>query len=580
MRFLLLSTLGLALFPTSTLACGGFFCEPQRPVLQSGEAIVFGVNGDSNQVTMQVQILYQGPAEAFSWVLPLPVVPDAISVGSDLLFRSLFQQTLPRWQLEVLNETASDTCDSTALEFPQCLARDTFVASAADEEGAVVLEQGSVGPFDFVVLEAAENDPTSVLTWLNENGYDQMEGSGPLLNFYAANNHVFVALRLQKQAETGEIQPLILTYTMPVSEDTTQISRRAMACVPIQLTRIAATENMPIQVYILGQARAVPLNFVEIQLDDTKADWLTCQGNDACFYDDYMDRFDSAASQLVNHSFVTEYAGTSSVMAGTIEIQDVTEEMLAQTSSLEDFNQTYRALLPTDLPLVDTIIQDYADTNPFDAAGLAAELEAKVLKPARDAQAFVDGHAYLTRMYARLSPDFMTKDPFFAFKPELPDVSNMHNATAIPVCTDIGNGLEPSALIIQVDGYDPFQLPATTGCNGWAPIITESPPIITSHALQVSSWGFEGDLGVIVLPSADGSFDAGALKEAVDFGDSLVMNQTIPEFTCSDPCAAASSDGGGGSESTKAPGSLAWDWKGVVRHSVLLCTVVMVLITK
>ena len=240
------------LLPVSTKACGGFFCEPMRPVVQSGEAIVFGVNGD--RVEMHVQILYEGPAEAFSWLLPIPVQPDDIRVGSDLLFSALFSSSLPTWELEI--QESSDSCGDILSQPDQCAFRESFNEAAPEMEmddaggDAMVLEQGSVGPFDFVVLEAAENNPDSVLEWLNENGYDQPEGSAPLLNYYAVNNHVFVALRLQKDAETGEIQSLILQYTMPALGEAgavTQVSRRAMACVPIQLTSIAATDNMPIQ---------------------------------------------------------------------------------------------------------------------------------------------------------------------------------------------------------------------------------------------------------------------------------------------------------------------------------------------
>lgn len=530
MTFRSLPSLLLALLlPSTSLGCGGFFCEPARPVVQSGEAIAFGVKGDT--VTMHVQILYEGPAEGFSWILPMPVEPDEIRVGSDLLFSSLFRQTLPQWQLEVIEE-ANDSCSEADLEADQCIARDSVSAEMMDEsaeDGATVLEEGSVGPFDFVVLEAAENNPSSVLDWLNENGYDQPEGSAPLLNYYAVNNHVFVALRLQKEAETGEIQPLILQYTMPEAADATAVSRRAMACVPIQLTSIAATEAMPIQVYILGQARAVPLNFVELELDDTQVDWLNCQNNPGCFDDNYRVRFDRAANQLVNHSFVTEFAGASQeLLRSSIEVS-VTQEEIASATSMDDFFQTVRFRLPP-LTLVDTIVREQTmDSSSFDASALALELEEKVLKPARDAQAFVDGFPYLTRMYARLSPSSMTKDSFFAFKPELPDVDNVHVATAVPICAD-GS---PSGLTITTKGGT-IVVPATRECGSWSP----SQPFIwnasQSPAILLASWGFEGDEGMVVSRSLDGTFDGGAVAAAISFGDSLVMDQTIPEYVATD----------------------------------------------
>ena len=47
-------------------ACGGFFCS-QVPVDQSGENIVFAVDGTT--VTAYIQISYVGAAEQFAWIL-------------------------------------------------------------------------------------------------------------------------------------------------------------------------------------------------------------------------------------------------------------------------------------------------------------------------------------------------------------------------------------------------------------------------------------------------------------------------------------------------------------------------------
>ena len=40
---------------------------------------------------------------------------------------------------------------------------------------------------------------------------------------------------------------------------------------------------------------------------------------------------------------------------------------------------------------------------------------------------------YLTRLLTIVSPEEMTKDPIFAFNPDLPDVSNQHTAKIAPV---------------------------------------------------------------------------------------------------------------------------------------------------
>jgi hypothetical protein len=528
MNIKLAFTLLLFLLPTTAIACGGFFCQLSAPVIQSGEAIVFGVKG--NNVTMHVQIQYEGPSEGFSWVLPLPFQPK-VSVGSEQLFSAL-STTLPQFVLEIQQEP-TETCTAEDLEpdsLCMAVADSSMLPPAQAPGGATVLEEGSIGPFDFVVLEAADNDPSSVFRWLEEFGYDQPDEAAPLMNYYASLDHVFVALKLRKNAEVGEIQPLILEYQMPPDEESDtplQVSRRAMACVPIQLTRIAATNNMPITVYTLGDFRAVPLNFIELELDDNQVNWFGCSnGGPICYDTDYRDRFDRAALEINNQTFVTEYAGTARVMDGLISIA-VTREEIANVKSQQEFFDTISFLLPN-IPLVNTILNDYMGET-FNASALAEELHEKLLQPALDDQKYVDSFDYLTRLYARLSPEMMSKDPFFAFRPELGDVSNIHRATGRPVCTQG----ELSGVEITVESTkESFVVPAAVGsCGNWVPADSAMPMNVSlSPALQVASYGFSGDDGVIVLRSEDGTFDKQKVEEAVRFGDSLVISQEIPEY--------------------------------------------------
>src|SRR5262245_40767465 len=81
-------------------ACGGFFCSQAQPVNQAAERITFSQNGDGT-VTAVIQILYQGPSENFSWLLPISTVPqgDDIAVASDLAFTRLQQATNPSYNL-------------------------------------------------------------------------------------------------------------------------------------------------------------------------------------------------------------------------------------------------------------------------------------------------------------------------------------------------------------------------------------------------------------------------------------------------------------------------------------------------
>src|SRR5882724_2860300 len=72
-------------------ACGGFFCNQSQPVNQAAEGIIFADNGDGT-VTAVIQIQYQGPSAAFSWLLPISSAPktdDDIGIASNLALQRL-----------------------------------------------------------------------------------------------------------------------------------------------------------------------------------------------------------------------------------------------------------------------------------------------------------------------------------------------------------------------------------------------------------------------------------------------------------------------------------------------------------
>ena len=116
----------------------------------------------------------------------------------------------------------------------------------------------------------------------------------------------------------------------------------------------------------------------------------------------------------------------------------------------------------------------------------------------------------------------MTKDPFFALKPDLRAVSNIHRAVAVPECSEDGT---PIALDITVQGsINVISVPATIGCNGWTP--AEPVPLdpTISSAQQVAAWGFASDEGVVVLRSEDGTFDRDSVEWAIQYNLEIVWS--------------------------------------------------------
>jgi hypothetical protein len=217
-------------------ACGAFFCEPQRPVVQSGEAIIFGVS--DNKASMHVLINYEGPAEGFSWLLPIMFEP-ALNTSSCSFFRSMFDQTLPQFTFSVDFED-SDMCDDEGSL--QC-ERSPVAAPTSATDGDVEVKEGNVGPFEYTIIKAVNKDVFTIQDWLATNGYDKNVGSAEILNYYVKHEYYFLALRLRKDTDSSDLVPIAIEFEMPEGMDT-------IACIPLIMTGVAATQTMSIQVYI------------------------------------------------------------------------------------------------------------------------------------------------------------------------------------------------------------------------------------------------------------------------------------------------------------------------------------------
>ena len=97
--------------PTRTPAAGSS-ARSTQPVNQAAERIIFAEHDDGT-VTAVVQIQYQGPAEQFSWVLPVPGTPE-VGVSSNAAFTALQNASNPQY---ILNQTVEGTCGGGGRRF-------------------------------------------------------------------------------------------------------------------------------------------------------------------------------------------------------------------------------------------------------------------------------------------------------------------------------------------------------------------------------------------------------------------------------------------------------------------------------
>lgn len=469
--FALTVTSGLALSvhlqsPAEAEACGCFVPpDPTVPIVQAGERILFGQ--ENGIITAHIQVQYSGAAEEFGWLLPMPAIPE-MELGSDELFAQLIAQTQPTYRLdrEYRGDCPFDP-NRGGGGFGSPSNDSAGEGGAGGDAGSPLVLRDSIGPYDFAVLRANEKQP--MLDWLDENGFFVPAGTDGVVDPYIQPDGYFLALKLLKGNDVGDLQPVVLKY------------QSDLPMIPIILTSVAADPNMGVQVWVLGDSRAIPRNYHHTKINDAALDWINAGAN-------YVDVVTDAVDEIEgHHSFVTEYAGSSSVMVDVLDYQGrfgSTAQLAAMTNA-EDFinyvNQngyplftnssgpngfvpSYPALvlsiLQSQLPVPSKLLEEditpadyywnigfylgydreqrpemYLDLDlEFSAAELAQQLEERVIEPTMAAGAMFRTHSYLSRMFTTLSPNEMTKDPVFSFNPDLPEVSNIHTGTITYYC--------------------------------------------------------------------------------------------------------------------------------------------------
>jgi Uncharacterized protein conserved in bacteria (DUF2330) len=474
-------------------ACGGFFCSLSQPVNQAAERIIFADNGDGT-VTAVIQIQYQGPSESFSWLLPISTPPSEIKLASDQAFTTLQGATNPQYTLTTVVEGECEQESQT--RFASADAAGVTNASGQSPGGGVqVAGSGSVGPFDWVVISVAEgsNDPTAeAVQWLEGNLYDVPEGARALLGPYLEDGLFLLALRLTKEADVGSIRPIVLTY------------EAERPIIPIKLTAVAANEDMGVLVWLLGEGRAVPENYLSLELNEARINWFNANSN-------YNSVVIEAADDAGGQGFVTELAGPTSALAQVIwsefmadqwqELQSVEAPSTLFQSAfglLGSFQGFWDAVEATaTLPEQRTLDElkacpgCYSDGIQLDPSEFRAALQTQVVDPMRVVQDLIDASPKLTRLYTTLSAAEMTLDPLFTFNNQLPDVSNQHRATRTIECSPNITQAEATWRIELPQGGVVRGTPNQSNAQTWPAALDALPPNFSISRLAASGAGKE-----------------------------------------------------------------------------------------
>ncbi|MFT3713187.1 MAG: DUF2330 domain-containing protein [Archangium sp.] len=434
-----------ALLPSEADACGCFTPpNPAVPVVQAGERILFAVK--NGEVTAHIQVLYQGGEAEFGWLLPLPSVPT-LELGNDELFARLLTATQPQYRLSI--QRASECYFAYSSGGGAATGGGTgggFGGADAGTSGPPVLViESSVGPYDYAVLRA--DSKSEMLAWLTTNHYFVPAGTDDSVTPYIHEGGYFLALKLRPGKSTGDLQPVVLRY------------QSDYGAIPITLTATGASDNMGVQVWMLGEGRAIPRNYHHTVINDAAIDWVNGGAN----YNSVIIRAVGEAPE--RHTFVTEYSGSGAGVKSALlpAGRFGTQSEFASAATAEDFvsllfqrgfqgptplnpwgaqtlSGTLKAILAGYLPPppdvnLDTFYANYAFFKPnapaqnYQPVAMAQEIWDRVVVPSQRAAELFDTHPTLTRLYTTMSSGDMNRDPAFSFNTSLAPVSNIHNAT-------------------------------------------------------------------------------------------------------------------------------------------------------
>ncbi len=466
-------------------ACGCLVVsDVSVPTVQAGERILFAA--DSGTVTAIIQIQYQGKPGDFGWLVPLPAIPknragqDGIDVSTDEVFSKLLATTGPSYTINQINscvqsfgggfggQGSGGGCSSGSFGCNSNTVSGAAEPSSAADAGTPTMIaaptplvlQSSVGPYDFAVLKA--DSLADMQKWLQDNRYVVPTSSDAAVSPYIRSGAYFLALKLKANESSGSVQPVVLRY------------QSDYPMIPISLTSVGAVPNMGVQVWVLGNSRAIPRNYYHAVLNDTQLDLLNSVKN----YSDVVSK--AVAEAPGKHAFVTEYAATSNVMVGQLDppgrfgavptlstladpylyVQTVLDPATGFVSSflpnnsgdsafaaaavLSQYIPEPQSLSQRGVSLIDYYqnLSYYLNRDPqrggpdydavmqklqmFDPVAVTTELESRIVTPTLEAGKLFRAQPKLTRLYTTLSPEDMNLDPVFGYNPDLPDVGLDH----------------------------------------------------------------------------------------------------------------------------------------------------------
>ncbi|MBU0597469.1 DUF2330 domain-containing protein [Patescibacteria group bacterium] len=163
------------IFPQLAMA-DGMMIPPQDYWIQETDqrAVIFH---DKGIETMVLSVAFEGDADDFGWIVPVPGKP-IVEKGSNELFTSL-------------EELTGYTSNYNS--------RSPYIGAMYEEDvsGVTVIETKKIDYYDVTILSSTDKD--SLTEWLKERDYNFPSSASYILNSYIENEWYFVAMRINTE---------------------------------------------------------------------------------------------------------------------------------------------------------------------------------------------------------------------------------------------------------------------------------------------------------------------------------------------------------------------------------------------
>ncbi|BAU66576.1 hypothetical protein STA3757_39810 [Stanieria sp. NIES-3757] len=297
LSLLLVSVIFLAGIRPAWAFCGFYVAKADTSLYNRASQVIIARDGNKTVLTMAND--YQGEAQDFALVVPVPVVlkQEQVHIGETKILSRLDAFSAPR----LVEYFDPDPCQVLMYESDALRSMPQAAPSASEFKrnnalGVTVEEQFTVGEYDFVILSAKQSD--GLETWLIENGYKIPQGAKKLLQPYIRQQMKFLVAKvnLTEYDRHGfeKLRPIAIAYESP------------KFMLPIRLGMINAQSEQDLIVYLLspqGQIELTNYRTVKIPSDVNVPEFVQAE-----FQDFYQAMFQKSYERENKQVAFVEYA--------------------------------------------------------------------------------------------------------------------------------------------------------------------------------------------------------------------------------------------------------------------------------